>query len=189
MRSYDYSRRQGMEAIGWERFAEMSASLCEAIAAFKPDVILGIARAGLFPATAVSLALRRELYPVRVTRRVDDIVQFKSPVWRLDVPAIVGGRRVAVVDEIADTGETLAVVAARASDRGADRVLTAALVAHTWADPQPDIRALASDALIIFPWDQRIFVDGEWKQHPEMEDALKFQLSDPGTARSKDKVE
>jgi len=175
MRSYQYDQRKGVEEVSWERFAALTARLCEALAEFKPDLILGIARAGLFPATTISLALRREFYPVRVTRRVDDEVRFESPVWRLDVPAVVRGQRVAVVDEIADTGETLGLVATRASERGAQRVITAALVAHTWADPMPDVTALVSDALIIFPWDRQIFKDGVWMRRPEIEAALKAQ--------------
>ncbi len=175
MKSYDYARRQGVEEVDWGRFAALARQLCEALAPFDPHVILGIARAGLFPATAVSLALRRELYPVRVTRRVDDEVRFESPVWRLDVPVVVSGQRVAVVDEIADTGETLALVAARASERGASEVRTAALVAHTWADPRPDVTALLSDALILFPWDTEVFTEGGWKPHPEIEAAIKLQ--------------
>ena len=175
MKSYDYTRRQGVEEIDWETFAGLSRALSEMIAITRPDMILGIARAGLFPATAVSLALRRELYPIRITRRVDDQVQFERPVWRVDVPEAVSGHHVVVVDEIADTGRTLAIVAARARERGASHVVTAALVAHSWAQPSPDISALRSDALIIFPWDREVFLDGTWQPHPEIEAALKSQ--------------
>ncbi len=67
MKSYDYTRRKGVEEISWEQFAGMCDALAEEISDFKADLILGIARAGLFPATAISLALRRELYPIRLT--------------------------------------------------------------------------------------------------------------------------
>jgi uncharacterized protein len=123
----------------------------------------------------VSCALRRELVPVRVTRRVNDVVQYKSPIWRVDVPATVAGQRVAVIDEIADTGETLAIVAARAQERGARQVWTMSLVAHSWADPKPDFTALSSDALVIFPWDKQVLTDKGWQLHPELEPALRSQ--------------
>jgi uncharacterized protein len=175
VRSYDYARRQGVEEISWERFAEMSARLAEALAEPGVDMVLGIARAGLFPATSVALALRRELYPVRVTRRVEDVVRFERPVWRVDVPALVAGLRVAVMDEIAETGETLALVAARALERGAREVVTASLAAHTWANPRPQVTALVSDALLVFPWDRRVYEHGEWREHPEIQAARRLQ--------------
>ena len=127
MKSYDYAHRKGIEEISWERFGELSRVLTESLSDKKVDIVIGIARAGLFPATAVACTLRRELYPVRVTRRVNDVVRYDSPIWRVDVPSTVSGQRVAVIDEIADTGETLAIVAARALERGARQVWTLSL--------------------------------------------------------------
>ena len=175
MKSYDYAHRKGVEEISWQRFGELSRALTEQLASKKIDIVIGIARAGLFPATAIACALRRELYPVRVTRRVNDIVQHESPVWRVDVPATVAGQRVAVIDEIADSGETLSLVAARASERGALRIWTVSLVSHTWAAPKPDFTALTSDALIIFPWDKQVYAGESWQLHPELEEAIRSQ--------------
>jgi hypoxanthine phosphoribosyltransferase len=175
MKSYDYAHRKGIEEISWERFGVLSRKLTEALGEKKIDIVIGIARAGLFPATVVACALRRELYPVRVTRRVNDVVQYESPIWRVDVPSTVAGQRVAVIDEIADTGETLALVASRAAERGARRVWTLGLVTHSWANPQPDFTALVSDALVIFPWDNQIYTNGDWQTHPELEAAIKLQ--------------
>ncbi len=172
MQSYDYTKRSGVDEISWERFGQLAARLAEQIAALQIDAVVGIARAGLFPATAVACALRRDLYPVRVSRRVQDVVTFERPQWIVDVPAAVAGKRVAVVDEMADTGETLALVAQRAREVGASHVVSASLVAHSWASPAPDVVALTSDALIVFPWDRQVFVDGRWQAHPELAGAL-----------------
>jgi hypoxanthine phosphoribosyltransferase len=175
MKSYDYAHRKGIDEISWERFGELSRALTEHLSGKKIDIVIGIARAGLFPATTVACALRRELYPVRVTRRVNDVVQYKSPIWRVDVPATVAGQRLAVIDEIADTGETLAIVAARALERGARQVWSLSLVAHSWANPQPDFTALTSDALLIFPWDKQVLTSDGWRMHPELEAAIRAQ--------------
>jgi hypoxanthine phosphoribosyltransferase len=82
---------------------------------------------------------------------------------------------VAVVDEIADTGETLARVAQRVRARGAARVITASLVSHSWAAPAPDVVALISDALVLFPWDRQVYTEGQWKVHPELAEAIALQ--------------
>lgn len=157
-----------MEEISWERFATLAARLAELVEPLEPEIILGVARAGLFPATAVACALRRELFPVRLTRRLEDEVRFQSPVWRTPVPVDVAGRRVVVIDEMADTGETLRLVADAARAAGAAWVATAVLVAHSWASPPPDAVALATDAFVIFPWDARVLAAGEWRPHPEI---------------------
>ncbi len=175
MQSYDYAHRSGVEAITWDRFAELARTLVEKLAPFNIGAVVGTARAGLFPATAVCLMLRRELYPARVSRRVNDEVKFQHPQWIVDVAADVKDKVVAVVDEIADSGETLALVAERVKERGAKQVITAALIAHSWAKPMPDVVALTTDALVLFPWDERVYVDGKWQPHPELVEALKLQ--------------
>ena len=175
MQSYDYAHRTGVDEISWERFAQLAAKLTEALAACNVDAIVGIARAGLFPATAVACMLRRELFPVRVTRRVNDEVIHAHPIWKVDVSSEVSGKVIAVIDEMADTGETLALVAQRVIERGAQRVITASLVAHSWAAPQPDVVALITDALVIFPWDKSVYQAEHWQVHPELVEALNLQ--------------
>lgn len=177
-KSYDYATRKGVRELSWEDFAELSRQLAETLAARKVDTIVGIARGGLFPATAVACALRSELYPVRVTRRLHDEVVYDSPVWQVPVTNLVEGKAVAVIDEIVDSGETLVLVAAQVRKLAAERVVTAALISHSWASPPPDVCALTSDELIIFPWDKQVFVDGEWQQHPEIGKALAMQGND-----------
>ena len=80
MQSYDYSHRAGVYKITWEGFYALTAQLAEELAPYQPDAIVGVARAGLFPATAVACMLRRELYPARLTRRLNDEVVYKKPV-------------------------------------------------------------------------------------------------------------
>jgi uncharacterized protein len=63
---------------------------------------------------------------------------------------------------------------------GAADVVTASLVSHSWADPMPDAVALVTDALVLFPWDRRVYVDGAWQAHPEVAAALALQGVDAG---------
>ncbi len=175
MRSYDYSRRSGVELISWQRFEELVRALAEQVEAFEPQIILGIARGGLFPATMLSFILRREFYPIRLTRRVDDAIVREKPTWLVRPPDKVRGRRILVVDEIVDSGHTIALAADEARTLGASEVRTAALYAHSWADPRPDYVALTSDALILNPWDREVLIQGRWATHPELAAALKLQ--------------
>ncbi len=175
MQSYDYAQRDGIEPISWERFAQLSRTLAEKLAKAGVEVIVGVARAGLFPATAISCALRCELFPVRVTRRLNDEVTYDHPVWKVDVSPEVKGKIVAVVDEIADSGETIALIADRVREMGAAKVMTAGLISHSWANPPLDVAAMITDALVLFPWDGQVYADGRWQPHPELEEALSLQ--------------
>ena len=175
MQSYDYSSRQGIHPIGWMDFHAMARRLAEELALHQPDAIIGIARAGLIPAAEVAYMLRTELYPIRLTRRQNDQVVYPQPVWVTPVPEDVAGKVIAVVDEIASRGETLAMAADAVRAQGAQRVITACLVSHSWANPQPDLTVLVSDALVIFPWGRHIWLNGRWQPHPEYVSALESQ--------------
>lgn len=175
MNSYDYAHRTGIVELTWDEVAALARQLAAELAAAGVDSVVGIARAGLLPAVIVAAALRCDLWPVRVTRREQDSVTYATPQWKVDVVPEVAGRTVAVIDEMADTGETLALVAARVQARGATRVITASLCAHTWAAPRPAHVAMTTDALVIFPWDSQVLVNGRWAPHPEVEEAIRAQ--------------
>ena len=175
MKSYDYAHRTGINRLSWNDFARLSRKLAQFVEPFHPQLVLGIARGGLFPATAVACSLRCELFPIRLTRRKDDIVVYEQPVWKVSVPPDVAGKIVVVIDEIADSGQTLSFAARTAKNQGAKEVITASLVSHSWATPAPQVYALMSDAFIIFPWDKQILVNGKWIPHPEVAAGIKAQ--------------
>jgi hypothetical protein len=175
MKPYDYAYRIGVRTISWNEFASLAGKLSELLEQFQPQVILGIARAGLFPATQVACSLRCELFPIRLTRRANDQVISDQPIWKTPIPPEVAGLVVVVIDEIADTGRTLAMAADSAVRLGAERVITASLVSHSWAEPVPHVTALISDEFIIFPWDEQVLDHGKWVTHPEIQKGIQAQ--------------
>jgi hypoxanthine phosphoribosyltransferase len=179
MKSYDYAHRVGVRHISWDDFASLARRLTELLEPYQPQVILGIARAGLFPATLVACSLRCEFFPIRLTRRVNDQVIHEQPVWKTPIPPEVTGRVVIVIDEIADTGKTLAIAADSARALGAVQVVTASLIRHSWAESSPQVAALVSDEFIIFPWDELVLDHGRWVTHPEIEAGIKAQTRSP----------
>ena len=68
----------------------------------------------------------------------------------LDAPAL-GGKRVLLVDDVSDSGRTLAKVVALIRDEGADvRTATLYTKSHTVLEPDYDHRR--TDDWIVFPW-------------------------------------
>lgn len=173
--SYAYEIRDGLLPVSWEQFHSLCKGLALAVAPYQPDIILAVGRGGYYPGTLLAHLLRVEVMPVRLSRRVNDVVTHKKPKWLVKPPESVKGQRVLVVDEISDTGETLRKVAKRARKLGAAEVRTAVLYAHTHSADVPDYIGIISDALIMNPWDREIVVDGGIVAHPEYLGALEQQ--------------
>jgi hypoxanthine phosphoribosyltransferase len=173
--SYDYSTRQDIQPISWNDFHGLCKAIAAGVAPWQPEMILAVGRGGFYPGTLVAHILRVEVFPVRLSRRVQDEVVHKTPQWLVEPPSQVRGLRVLVVDEISSTGETIRMVKEKALALGAAEVRSAVLYAHSWGVDTPDYIGLISDTLLLNPWDREIFRDGEFQFHPEYVDALAQQ--------------
>ncbi|MBN2411746.1 phosphoribosyltransferase [candidate division KSB1 bacterium] len=155
---------------------DYSKQLAELLSQENVDIIIGIARAGLLPATTIACMLRKEYYPIRLTRRLNDEVFTETPQWKLRFPdKILKDKIVTIIDEISDTGKTLSIVTEEAYKFGAKQVISAVLISHSWSNPIPDYVILKTDELVIFPWDYKVYQKGEWRTHPEIEAAISEQ--------------
>jgi hypoxanthine phosphoribosyltransferase len=172
---YDYSTRRGVHPISWEDFHGLCKALARAASRCEPEIVLPVARGGLYPGTLIAHLLQAELYPVRLSRRVRDVVCYDTPRWLVKPPPAVQGCRVLIVDEVCSSGETLSTVREQAVAMGATDVKSAVLYAHTWGTAVPDYIGLISDALLLNPWDREILYDGAFEFHPEYVAALAEQ--------------
>src|SRR5688500_9596178 len=109
-RPYDYSTRAGIRPISWEEMHGICKALAIAASQFQPELILAVGRGGFYPGTLIAHMLRVEVFPVRLSRRINDVVTFEQPRWLVEPPPLVSDRRVLIVDEICSTGETLKLV-------------------------------------------------------------------------------
>ena len=102
--SYDYKTRKGIHPISWEDFHGICRALALAVCYFRPEIILAIGRGGYYPGTLIAHTLQAELYPVRLSRRINDVVKYERPRWFVEPPAVVSGHRVLVVDDVCASG-------------------------------------------------------------------------------------
>jgi hypoxanthine phosphoribosyltransferase len=119
--------------------------------------------------------LQVDVYPVRASRRIRDVVRFRHPRWLVAPPSVVKGRRVLIVDEICGSGETIRLVKKKVEAMGARAVKSAVLYAHTRETSLPDYIGLITDALLLNPWDREIVRRGAFQFHPEYVGALALQ--------------
>ena len=174
-KSYDYTNRDGIWPISWNDFHGICQALALAVAEFEPEIIIAVGRGGFYPGTLIAHMLRVEIYPVRFTRRLNDVVLHTQPRWLLEPPALVQDKRVLVVDEICSSGQTLQGAVEKLAEMGAAVVKTAVLYAHTWGAEIPNYIGIISDALLLNPWDREVVVNGRFQFHPEYADALTKQ--------------
>jgi hypoxanthine phosphoribosyltransferase len=142
--------------MGWGAFGEIARDLAATISAkFRPQVVVGVARGGVFVGAALSTALGAEFYPIRIERRRRDMGALPHPI--VELPDLAG-KRVLVVDDVAVTGATLARARAVTRKARAGEVRTGVLVARP--DARPDFFALETEELVLFPWDYQLDAGG-----------------------------
>jgi uncharacterized protein len=104
-----------LEVLTWPLYAEGAKALARTVVVdgYRPDLILAIARGGLLVAGSMSYALRvKNLhvmnveYYTGVNERLDFPVILPPPLNLIDLAAA----QILVVDDVADTGHTLALV-------------------------------------------------------------------------------
>jgi hypothetical protein len=145
----------GVRELTWVEFGVVVRDLATRIAAsFQPDVVLGLARGGIFVGGALAAPMRADFLPVRVEKRSRDrrsVPTFRVPEAR--------GKNVLVVDDVTNSGDTLAKAKALAKRSGAREVQAVALVVRPGGS-RPEWFALETAQLIVFPWDYQLDASG-----------------------------
>lgn len=163
---------KGVFEVEWPLFGELSRALALKVArAYDPQIVIGIATAGVVPATVIASILGREFHSIVVSRRIGAEVVRETPAVLSAAPPQVRGKRVLVVDETCDTGDTIRLAVASVVNAGAAEVRTA--VAFQTGSYTPDFHALATESTIVLPWDREVLIDGELLPNPLYADALK----------------
>jgi hypoxanthine phosphoribosyltransferase len=152
----DEGRTPDREILGWHEFGEASRELAIQVqgSGFVPDTVVAIARGGLLLAGSVAYALdvkscgaiNVEFYS-GIEVRLDEPVLL-SPM--LDTPS-VSGQRVLLVDDVSDSGRTLAMVLALLVTAGAD-VRSLCLYSKPQTVLEPDFVWRRTSKWIAFPW-------------------------------------
>jgi hypoxanthine phosphoribosyltransferase len=163
---------KGVFEVEWPLFGELSRALALKVARdYDPDVVVGIATAGVVPGAVIAAILSREFHSMIVSRRFGAETVRETPAVLSAAPSSVRGRRVLIVDETCDTGDTIRLAVAAMVNAGAAEVRTA--VAFQTGSYNPDFHALATESTIILPWDREVLIDGELLPNPLYAEALK----------------
>src|SRR3954471_3587923 len=91
---------KGVLEIEWPFFGELSRGLALKVArAYDPEIVIGIATAGVIPGAVIAAILGREFHSLVVSRKCGSTSARATPTVFGSVPTAVHGRRVLIVDE------------------------------------------------------------------------------------------
>lgn len=162
---------KGVLDVDWTLFGEFSRALALKVArAYDPEIVVGIATAGVIPGATIAAIMDREFHSILVSRRYRAETIRETPAVFKQAPPEVRDRRVLVVDETCDSGETMRLAVAAIVNAGAREVRTA--VSFRTGPYEPDFYALATEARIVLPWDREVLVNGQLVPNPLYAEAL-----------------
>jgi hypoxanthine phosphoribosyltransferase len=170
--TYFNEQDDGVLELSWELFGELCRALAVRVARdYDPEIVVGIAAAGVIPGAVIAAMLQKEFHAIKITRRDDDDGPRQRPEVLSAAPPQVAGRRVLLVDEICDSGDTLRLALAAVRDVSPAEVRTATSLVRE-GGYEPDYYALGTDATVIFPWDREVWGEDNLVINPEYEDLL-----------------
>ncbi|MCD9152823.1 phosphoribosyltransferase [Aeromicrobium duanguangcaii] len=144
------------EILTWPTYGTAIRELAQTVAdsGFRPDIVLGIARGGLIPAGSVAYALDcKNLFTMNVefytgvgtTREEPTLLPPFLDLAELDDLSVL------VVDDVADSGKTLELVARICWEHAGD-VRSAVIYEKPRSIIKPDYAWRQTDRWINFPW-------------------------------------
>ena len=166
----DDEKYKPCEVISWYRFEELARSLADTIreSNYQPDMIIGICRGGYLPARLLADYFGiMDLASIKI-EHYHAMRKHDTAVIRYPLAADVSGKRLLLVDDVSDSGDTFDVAMEHIRQCGAFAQLKTAVLHHKATSTFiPDYRAatVVKWRWLIYPWavteDLASFIDAE----------------------------
>jgi hypoxanthine phosphoribosyltransferase len=122
---------------------------------FHPDLIVGVSRGGWAPGRILSdLLANSHTANVKIEFYTGIGKTARKPVVTQPISEDICKKHILVVDDVADTGESLLVALDHVRERGAGEVKTATIYHKPHSKFRPDYFAESTPNWIIFPWER-----------------------------------
>jgi len=145
-------------SVSWDEASRLAQTLAHKIVGsdFSPDIIIGIARGGLVPARMVcDLLLLDEMISISTEHWGTASKKEKARI-KISLPkeADISGKKVLVVDDIADTGDSFLLIMDYLKEKGPFDIRTAVFQYKTSSTFIPDYwgEKLEEWNWVIYPW-------------------------------------
>lgn len=144
------------ESLTWNLFGAASRELAASISdsGYEPELVIAVARGGLIPAGAIAYALGVKAAGTLNVEFYSDIEEtLPEPVVLeplLDTGALQG-KKLLIVDDVVDSGKTLALVVELLQPHAAE-IRSAVIYTKPTTIIHPEYSWKATDRWINFPW-------------------------------------
>lgn len=166
------------EVPTWDQIYSMLLKQAEGICtSFKPDIIVGICRGGWIPARILSDLLDNSNLASIKSESYNGIgTATHQPVITQHLSTGVKGKKVLLVDEVADSGYSLKLIIDYIYRQGASEIKTATLYYKLASAVKPDYFEEETSKWIIFPWDTKEAIRDIYNAHKNNSEQLKEQI-------------
>jgi hypoxanthine phosphoribosyltransferase len=173
------------QVLTWNRVARDTKELSRLVrkSGFAPEMVVAIGRGGLVPARVLCDYLRiKDLTTIKVEHWGVAATPDEKALIRFPLCADIAKRRVLLVDDITDTGDTLGVSLAYLREFGPEEIRTAVLIHKTAATFEPTyyVRKHRAWRWVIFPWhlweDLTGFIECVWVEGIRGEERIRDEL-------------
>ena len=140
--------------IGWAEFGNLTEALAEKVRSSGKtfDLVIGIARGGVPVAMVLSdrLGVKTDMITVKSYNGINE----RGSVRILStLSEDIRGKRVLLVDDLVDQGDTMSGVKGFLNEKGAEAVETAVLFKKPWSKTHPDYFLETAGEWMVFPWE------------------------------------
>ena len=146
------------EVPSWDEIYKMLLTLADTIRkdSFLPDLIVGVSRGGWPPARVMSDLLGNvDLANIRVEFYRGVAETRDEPVITQPLSMSVEGRKVLIIDDVADTGRSLKLVREHIKKRKASVIKIATIYYKPWSIITPDYYVRVTRRWVVFPWERK----------------------------------
>ena len=144
--------------LSWRDVYNLTLQLSEKIVSsgFIPDIIVGIARGGWIPARILSDVLyTTSLENIRIEYYTDVGVRGKAPRITQPLSGSLEGKSILLVDEVADTGDSLHHAIEHVKNLGVEEQRSAVLHLKPTCRIVPDYYMVETTSWTVYPWENR----------------------------------
>lgn len=161
--------------VSYDKIASILDSQQNLQRAYNPELVIGIARGGIVPATMIATNLSLPLLLVSVTRSVEEITWLSTPDAKLLETLKNRTVRILLVDDIISSGETV-----RRTKKFLEKMNFRVIINVVFYDKKsiivPDI-GICAEQYIKFPWEKKENTFGSMKVK-EIKGINEFHFSD-----------
>jgi uncharacterized protein len=149
---------EGYEVPTWSQIYDLTLFLAQKIrsSGYRPQVIVGIIRGGMVPARVLADLLEvQQVATIQVEFYVNIGKTAAEPVLKQGLAVPVAGKRVLLVDDIADSGKSLQLALNYLQNQGAAEIRSATLYYKRKSVVEPSFFEKETGCWVVFPWETR----------------------------------